>query len=100
MMNPHNEAPFVADVDPAFLALGDFVRVQVRTAEAEFRVRMRELVERLPPEIAVEFRNLEVDCPAGFIKGLLPFFAIISELVAAAEQLQAELSARRDIDIN
>jgi|SRR5580692_9276258 hypothetical protein len=100
MMNQHSEAPFVADIDPAFLALGDFMRVQIRTAEAEFRVRMRELVGRLPPEIAVQFQNLIIDCPAGFIKGLLPFFAIISELVAAAEQLQAELAVQRNLDVN
>jgi hypothetical protein len=88
--------PFVADADPAFVALRADIRDNLRTTEDAFRAALREcLLDVIPPELAAAMPSAAVDLPARFLRGLLPFFAGFSEMLDAAELLSAEVTRAR-----
>jgi hypothetical protein len=84
------DVPFVAD-GPEFAKIRPELRQGVREAELEFRKCLEDMLAALPDHLTGAARHIVTDVPARFIRGLLPFFRDLSEMMDFGEIIQKQL---------
>jgi hypothetical protein len=84
------DTPLVAD-GPEFAKIRPELRQSVREAELEFRKCLEDMLVAFPAHLAGGMGRIVVDVPARFIRGLLPFFSDLSEMMDFGEIIQKQL---------